>query len=83
MWNEDWEGPWIDHVSQECHHRTLTPVKGDGCEALPMERYTKETAQQLTDYAVVVVQAPPGGGKTLVLPETALSCAGAGGRQCF
>ena len=67
-------------MAQECYHRTLTPVKGDGREGLPMERYTEETAQQLTEYADVLVRAPPGAGKTLVVPETALSWAGAGGK---
>ena len=45
-----------------------------------MERYTDDTAEQLTEYAVVLVRAPPGAGKTLVVPETALSWAGAGGK---
>ena len=41
-----------------------------------MDRYyATEVANQLTDYTIVVVRAPPGKGKSLVAPETALSWA--------
>ena len=69
---------WSEDVAQVCYHRTLTPVKGDGLEGLPMERYKEETAQQLREYDVVVVRAPPGAGKTLAMPETAWAWAGTG-----
>ena len=58
-------------MAQDCYHRSLTPVEGNGQEGLPMESHTEEIRQQLYDYTLVVVQAPPGTGKTLVVPETA------------
>ena len=41
-----------------------------------MQRYTAETTQQLRKYAIVGLRAPPGAGKSLVLPEAALLWAG-------
>ncbi|MDA8582802.1 DEAD/DEAH box helicase [bacterium] len=58
-------------MAQDCYHRSLTPVEGNGQEGLPMESHTEYIRQQLYDYTLVVVQAPPGTGKTLVVPETA------------
>ena len=41
-----------------------------------MDRYyATEVVNPLTDYTIVVVRAPPGKGKSLVAPETALSWA--------
>ena len=62
---------WNSVVVQDCYHRSLTPVEGNGQKGLPMESHIDEIHQKLCDYTLVVVQAPPGTGKTLVVPETA------------
>ena len=56
---------WSSVVEQDCYHRSLTPVEGNGQKGLPMESHTEEIRKKLYDYTLVVVQAPPGTGKTL------------------
>ena len=68
-------------MAQDCYHRSLTPVEGNGQKGLPMDSRDKEIRNKLRKHTLVVVQAPPGTGETLVVPETA--CGRNAIRQCF
>ena len=67
---------WSDAVSTCCYHRRLTPVAGGpALHGLPMESYSDQVAELLSRHSHLGVRAPPGSGKTLVLPGMLLDWA--------
>ena len=64
------EGMWIGDVTVPCYHRRLTTEAGVQSGAgLPVEQQSDAMLSFLRDHRLLGVCAPPGSGKTMVLPE--------------